>query len=663
MRHAAPSAPRLSTEPNPAVIGRDPLRNNAAMKGTTGQGRLQRGSARTPARGRLVVAVILAILLTACSGASTPATPGKGAGSAALDRTKVELVNSDANVTITAVQLAGEPEAELKAITGIPLAAGVPTEIAVEGALPEGGVRITRSYDNPLPAEATATLAYFDEELGSWVAVPSTIADDRRSVTATVHHLSWWTDLVSATQDAWETTTKVVTDAADWAYYQVGAIFDVRVDAPGCDQGSPGWVASVTAIEYHENNPVLFCDGIDGGSPDLMVVKARVNRGFGMNAALPAGASWRSNSTYGETSLEDILTILGDLGTVYADSFRDLTADGTMVGPGQELALGVSEDAVRGASDGVVLRLEPQRVPAFLITSLGSLIGSEIGGNADGYVAAIMATASCAAALSQATDGAGLAGAGLTCASGAETTIAQNLATYLQRRGVADAGKVAGKIVGKITVYLGLLGPTFNAMNYFAELHTDAAARTVTVTPQAKRPTASAPAGQTIDATSTLAVGGSASFATPSGDIVCTLSLGQWDTPSTASCQGGWLPDGTGPEKDYCASTRLGIGGVLLDFQGGWLCAGGIVLGGPAPQQQWWQGRGFPTTNSQLFGNNQAVLPIGSGLTVGNVTCLSRSDGVTCQNAGTGAAFHTSATQTTFSGPQHQVYGDHWAGG
>lgn len=606
----------------------------------------------------VVVLAVLAMFLASCSAAETPQAPGTGAGSATLDRTKVELVDSDAVVTITAVPLAGVQEAELRTLTGISIAAGVPTDISVEGELPEGGVRITRSYDNPLPADASATLAYFDEALESWVAVPSTIAEDRRSVTATVHHLSWWTDIVSAAHDAWEATTQVVTNSADWAYNQIGKIFDVRVDPPACDDGSPAWVSAVTAIQYHENNPVLFCDGIDGGNSSLMVIKARVNRGFGLNAVLPAGAAWTYNSTYEGASIEDILTILGDLGTVYADSMRDLTADGMMVGPGQEFSIGVAEDAARAAGDSVVLRLDPQSVTAFLITALGSLVGTDLSGKADGYVAAIMATASCADAISQATDGAGAARAGLACASGAEEAIAQNLATYLQRRGVANAGTIAGRIVAKLTIYLALVGPTFTAMSYFAELHTDAGARTVAVTAQAPR---AVPDGQTIDATSTLAVGGKASFATPSGDIVCTLTLGQYDTPSTASCQGGWMPDGTGPEKDYCASTHLGIGGVLLDFEVGWLCAGGIVLGAQAPQQQWWQGRGFPTTNSPLFGSNLAVLPIGSSLTVGAVTCQSRSDGVTCEQSGTGAAFHTSTTQTTFSGRQHEVYGDHWA--
>ena len=52
------------------------------------------------------------------------------------------------------------------------------------------------------------------------------------------------------------------------------------------------------------------------------------------------------------------------------------------------------------------------------------------------------------------------------------------------------AGQLAGKLVGKISIYLALIGPAFSAMNYLAELHLPDTAQTVTVFPKAEKVTA-----------------------------------------------------------------------------------------------------------------------------------------------------------------------------
>lgn len=79
-----------------------------------------------------------------------------------------------------------------------------------------------------------------------------------------VHHLSSWTDFVSGTQKAMKSIGNAAAGIADWAYYNVGKIFDTRVDAPQCSSKKPDWVDSTTFIETQRNNSILFCAGGQG---------------------------------------------------------------------------------------------------------------------------------------------------------------------------------------------------------------------------------------------------------------------------------------------------------------------------------------------------------------------------------------------------------------
>lgn len=107
-----------------------------------------------------------------------------------------------------------------------------PVEVVVTGILPSGGAVLTRTYHSALPDGAAATFAFYDEELGAWHAVPSTLSADRTSLSATVHHLSLWTDIVSG---SWAS----LKNASEWAFDQIGKIVDVRVDAPRLRERRP----------------------------------------------------------------------------------------------------------------------------------------------------------------------------------------------------------------------------------------------------------------------------------------------------------------------------------------------------------------------------------------------------------------------------------------
>lgn len=432
----------------------------------------------------LICALAVVLLLSGCSLRPQPSPTPPVAAPVVAGRTEV----GGAGVSVSGVSVSDAPlgTKEMDDLSGwgdFPMAAGRPSEIRIDGAIPPEGLRITRRYQRPLPEGAIATLAYFSTDLDSWVAVPSAIAQDRRSVSAVVHHLSWWNDFVSGTQDAVKAIGDAAAGVADWAYYNVGKVFDTRVDPPVCSIKTPEWVDSTTFIETHRNNSILFCVGRDEDKPEILVIKARVNRGFGFNAEASAKATWTHNSSFDPNDLEEAWTTLAELDKVLADSMRNITSDGRMTAPGQEYSFGLSEEEARKLKSYLALNLNPQPVLPFLVTTLGQLVGSDMTSKADGYVAAVMATAKCSKDVASVTDGATWSKAALSCVSGIDETLAKQLASYLLRRGVKDAGKLAGRIVGKMSLYLACIGPVFNGMNYWAEQGLVEDARTVHVFP------------------------------------------------------------------------------------------------------------------------------------------------------------------------------------
>ncbi len=428
------------------------------------------------------------------------------------------------------------------------MAVGVPSEIGVVGDVPPDGIRLTRSYLAPLPADAAATLAYFDPELAAWRAVPSTVAPDRRSVSAVVHHLSLWTDFVSGTRDVLSTIQDKLADAADWSYYQIGKVFDTRVDPPHCSDGQPEWVKSAVFIETHRNNSVLFCVGEDSKQPKLLTIKARVNRGFGFNAASFGEPSWSYNSTFDKAQLAEAIDVVAELDQTLAASVREVTSGGRMTGPGEEYSIGISESEVRKLKDNLVLRMSPQPVLPFLATTLGQLVGTDLTLKADGYIAAAMALATCGKDIKEATDGATATKAAIACITGVDEQLARQLAQFLLKQGVKDAGKVAGKIMGKMTVYLALIGPVFSGMNYWAERSLPDAAHTVHVFPQPTPPPA---------LLLTAAGLGSYAFGAPEADVL-TMLTARLGKPTLSGGVGGCEAAGAG-YQNYADFGRLRV--------------------------------------------------------------------------------------------------------
>ena len=107
-------------------------------------------------------------------------------------------------------------------------------------------------------------------------------------------------------------------------------------------------------------------------------------------------------------------------------------------------------------------------------------------------------------------------------------------------------------------------------------------------------------------------------FASPSGNITCGISGG------IVVCQIDTF-DYTPPKHD-CGPSGWGFNFKLESKSAFLFCAGDVESGGP-------------------------TLDYGRQITVGKVRCVSRQDGVTCQNTGTGYGFRLARAEYVFFGP------------
>lgn len=419
----------------------------------------------------LTVCLIAVALLVGCMPDPRDALNGGGGELDAVQRTTVSAAGQPADVVLTEAE-ATEPQRAFAEQLGLPVAMGQPVQI--DGEVPAGGLTIERVYETPLPEGAVATLAWYDEENETWFAAPSQISADRRTVSATVDHLSLWTDFVSGAEGT-------IVKGADWAYYGLGKVFEKRVDAPSCEGDYPGWVSSPTFIEDHMNNPIRFCVGRDGRNPEQLVVKARVNRGFGFIADVKPAAAWEHNSTFDKSAWEGVLSTLTELDATMASSVRDLTAEGRLVGPGEEIGFGFTEQAVRSIDGTLVLDLQPEPPGSFLASLVSQQIVSTGLSLSDGYLVAGMALAKCGQDGLTSAGAGDLAKAAYSCVSAMDGELAGLAGRVLAKHGVENAGKLAGKAVGKASVYLALVGPTLSSMSYIGEHVIDDATRQVSV--------------------------------------------------------------------------------------------------------------------------------------------------------------------------------------
>ncbi|WP_139210074.1 hypothetical protein [Microlunatus flavus] len=380
---------------------------------------------------------------------------------------------------MTPVDVTPEVRHELESWPDLSLALGTPVDIEA-GSIPSDGIRITRRYVNPVPAEASATLAYFDSDIQTWRAVPSTIAPDRLSVSAVVHHLSRWTDFTTAVGDC----AKAI---GDCGYYHVGKIFSDRAEAPTCRSGlqkplterRPDWVDTVSFIELSRNNPILICAG-PAKDDRKLEVKATVNRGFGFVAEVTSQADDVHNTTADAEDLRDAVSDATHLDNTFGKSMEALIGSNKLVAGTETYSFELSEDEGRRAPQQLLV-MKPPNTTQFLLSLLATLVGKDLSDKADGLLAAAILVGACGTDIQAAKDDSSWGKALLSCVQGLDDGAARRLSTYLLERGVQNPGATAGKIVGRATIYLALVGPLFESMNYLGERTTPDSARNVSL--------------------------------------------------------------------------------------------------------------------------------------------------------------------------------------
>ena len=482
---------------------------------------------------RVVGVVALCLVLAGCTGDAESDAPPAGAGEAATvesagvvsyGRTSVKaLGDSSQQLVVSAAEMSQTASSHLATLLTTGVVAGVPIQVEAPGTGDDAKFKLTRTYAAPVPDGVAATWAFYNEGLGTWQAVPSTLSKDRRTVTAVVDHLSWWDDLVSGTQDAMagfrdavvaaggkvkdvagdiatnaaalsQNAQALFTEGAEWLFWAVGALFDTRVDAPRCRGPVPDWVGDTVVMDDHPNNPIRWCVGHDVKRPELLVVKARVNRGFGYGFVTTAAPEWTYNSTDPDGTFDVLLDTVGSLDKTLSGSVHALMFGGNLVGPGKEVSFGFTEDEVRSQDpngDPLVELMLPDAI-GFLFSVAGELSYQQASMKAEGWVATVIAVASCTKAIRDRDDVAGMARALLTCLGTADEQIARTVATTLTDMGYdpRKSGKKAGTLVGRATVILAIVGPLFSSFNYFAERETASAARQAHIFPTVLGPTA-----------------------------------------------------------------------------------------------------------------------------------------------------------------------------
>lgn len=457
-------------------------------------------------RSRLRVASIaviasVALVLSGCSLLPGQATPKATPLVATIPATHQQVEVSAP--TLSAPQLAGlESVGKLSAAV-----LGVPVQLSTKGSLPKSGAVLTRTYAAPLPKGATATFAYWNADLGAWLPVASTMSQDRRTVSATVHHFSFWDDFVVGADPAVSSfraavgkagqklgdftaafgrsvsaadaeVQKVVGEGADQLYELTGQLFSVRADAPKCSPPDPVWTKSVTYIQDDTSNPIRFCAGTNGGD---LEVKAVANRGYAFpwsTAAKPDSITYSGDEQGFETALHAAAASDQDL----ANSFTQLTNHGQLILPGQTVTLDFPYSAAKGIKGyAPIVTVSEPNIPGFIAGwATAGLMKSGYALDESG-VSAFIAVAACGDDVLHAKSWQVGSKALLDCADASTDVAVHAVEGGLLGAGVAKSAALstAKDLLGKIAWFTVIFTAAQNVFDYTADRAEPSGARTV----------------------------------------------------------------------------------------------------------------------------------------------------------------------------------------
>ena len=335
-----------------------------------------------------------------------------------------------------------------------------------------------RVYDPPLPSGVGAAFAYYDQALGGWRIVPSSLSADRRTLTATIHHFSPWTD-VTAAAGAW--IERVSPDAT----YHIGSFFDARVEPPKCS-GKPDWVRTATYLD-DKNAPLRWCYGSDPDQPDVLVVKVRVNRGYGYPVVTATAPAWTWSSYLNRDAAAAITAVVTDYPKEAGRYLSHLASGGQNVPGGTEIDYGFSESQVRRApgSGLALVRAESGDLTELVFNLIVGAMADQVGQPVAALILGMLAVIHCGAEIVKAgSNWSRLAGAVTDCLIAGRESLTRQLAKYLVGRSSnigpeAAAAKAAG--ITRKLIYVTAAGIFFQLASYIGDLELIDAARTFNV--------------------------------------------------------------------------------------------------------------------------------------------------------------------------------------
>jgi hypothetical protein len=500
-----------------------------------------------------------------------------------------------------------------------------PVELTASASLPAGGAVLTRTYLAPLPDGAIATFAYFDTARGLWTAVPSVLSADRTTLTATVSHFSLWDDI----------------------WFNIGQLTDQRVAKPVCSGQLPSWLTEDNGVLFadDQNLPLLWC--AERTTEDKLLVKVRVNRGYGI-ALHSTTAPEKSTNSFIDADIKSIYKWITDATTQAAATstlLHNLLEGNSQEVPGKaEATYTFTEQQVRSSKEGGVGIVYAEHPPSPVQAAMAVMISFAQQALPNrgplAITAALLTFVHCEAQVFKSQeDFAAFAHTMLSCVYeqansiiGESVDVAQKASPAVSSADLkADADKVIRSFLRMLAVgYFGIsLG------QYLIDVKsTDRAAYAFSAYPAPLA--AQAPSeNQAVDAYKSaawvdggplrrLASDNYVYFKSPSGNIVCSIAdevicevkqreFGADPRPATCPTSESWV-------QQYVSLTVTGVSAGY--------CTGGMAVPFDA-----------------------VVLPYGKSLTWGAHTCSSGETGVTCSNASTGHGFKVSRSRIERTGP------------
>lgn len=315
-----------------------------------------------PRRPLTALLIVVAILLSGCTGGDSGAegeptsgsatgdvSPGEG-GSAELPtdagtwRVTVPADAVDAEGTVTVMELppwGGEP-----AGPGIDVVGGV--SVTLSQGQPRTPVTLSLTLDAPLPTDMAAAFVHRPQDDETGDVLPVTASEDRRQLTAELSHLSDFFGFIARVVDS-------VAGKADGIARVVGSILGERADPPNCEDRPP-WLDDAIFVDDSSgarNTPMLTCVGVDPNDPDRIAVKIANNRSTGLIVTAPVEPAWVWMDGAGDGVRDHLIAASSWL-------VEQLALGGTdrsyVLAPGQQIHLGFTQQALRDVSGPIVVQ-------------------------------------------------------------------------------------------------------------------------------------------------------------------------------------------------------------------------------------------------------------------------------------------------------------------